>query len=392
MVALVGMLVISIDVGELQRQRRMAQTAADAAALAGAVELLRNRSGSVVTSAQSESARNGFTHLVGGDTVTVTYPAVAGAFTGARYVDVMVQRTVSTIFAGIFDQRFVTLRSRATAGLVLAENCFIVLDPTGSQSLDVQNTSRLTGTNCGIAVNSTSSTAAVVSDQGLVSATVIGVTGGVQGSNFSPAPDLGVPPTADPLAYLTMPTVPNTCDYVAKVVILTETLNPGTYCGGLKVLQGNATLNPGLYILRGGGLEVKGANAVMTSTGSGVTFFNTALPILGTYGPILLQANVTVNISANIDPLSALPGVLFYQDPAAPSGLINVFKAGSGSVMNGTMYFPTQTVEFGSASTSVINGALVAYRVVVQNNTDMTFTGYNPISEYFSLRRPAIVE
>jgi hypothetical protein len=392
MVALAGMLVFSIDAGELQRQRRMAQTAADAAALAGAVEILRNRGDSITASARSEAARNNFANLVGGDTVTVIYPASSGTFTGSRYVDVVVQRTVPTYFANIFGQRFAIVRGRSTAGIVLSEYCFIVLDPEGNRSLDVQNTARLTGSDCGIAVNSSNNVAAAVTDQGQVTASVIGITGGVEGTRFNPAPDLGVPPVADPLAYLSMPAVPNTCDYVSKVVNHTETLNPGTYCGGLKVLQGHAKLNPGLYILRGGGLEVKGANAEMSSLGSGVTFFNTALPGGGGYEPILLQANVTVHISANTDPSSALPGILFYQDPAAPSNQTNVFKAGSGSVMNGTLYFPTQTVEFGSASTSVVNGAVVAFRVVVQNNTAMTFTGYNGGSEYFALRRPAIVE
>jgi len=169
------------------------------------------------------------------------------------------------------------------------------------------------------------------------------------------------------------------------------TLDPGTYCYGLKVLNGQATLNPGLYILRGGGLEVKSAGSTLTSLGTGVSFYNTSSPIGGLWGAILMQANVTVNISANTDPLSALPGILFFADRTAPN-LTNVFKAGSSSTMNGTMYFPSQTVEFGSGSASVTNGAVVAYRVKVENNTSLTFTGYNPNPALFTLRRPAIVD
>ena len=175
------------------------------------------------------------------------------------------------------------------------------------------------------------------------------------------------------------------------VVAAAMTLSPGTYCGGLQVLNGQATLLPGLYILRGGGLEVRSAGSTLTSTGTGVSFYNTSLPTGGGYGPILLQANVTVNISANTDPNSALPGILFYSDPAAPD-MTNVFKAGSSTVMNGTMYFPTQSVEFSSGSTSVINGSLVAYRVDIKNSTNLTFTGYNGGAGFDALRRPAIVE
>lgn len=391
MVSLMGLLVLCIDGGNLQEQKRLAQTAADAGALAAAVEILRSRTDSIVASAKSETARNGFAHLVDADTIRVTYPASGGIFNGPSFVNVEVQRTVPTYFANIFGWGFVTVHARATAGIVLAEYCFIVLDPSGGQALEVENTSRLIGSDCGVAVNSSATNAAEVSDQGQITASTIGVTGGVVGSNFSPAPELGMPPVADPLLWLPAPPVPNTCDHTALIVASAMTLNPGTYCYGLRVFNGQATLNPGLYILRGGGLEVKSAGSTLTSLGSGVTFYNTSSPVGGLWGAILMQANVTVNISANIDPLSALPGILFFADRTAPN-LTNVFKAGSSSTMNGTMYFPSQTVEFGSGSASVTNGAVVAFRVKVENNTSLTFTGYNPVSELFALRRPAIVD
>jgi hypothetical protein len=391
MVALMSLLVLCIDGGTLQEQKRRAQTAADAGALAGAVEILRNRTDSVSASAKSETASNGVTDHVGADLITVTYPASGGTFAGANFVNVEVQRIVPTYFAGIFGWGFVTVRSRATAGIVLGEYCFIVLDPTGGAALTVENTARLTGTDCGIAVNSTASNAADVSGGGQITATTIGVTGGVAGVNYSPAPDLGMPPVADPLLWMPAPPVPNTCDYTALTVSTAMTLNPGTYCFGLKVLNGQATLNPGLYILRGGGLEVKSAGSTLTSLGTGVSCYNTESPLGGLWGPILMQANVTVNISANTDPTSALPGILFFSDRGAPN-LTNVFKAGSSSTMQGTMYFPSQTVDFNSGASSVTNGAVVAFRATVQNNTSLDFTGYNPVPALFAIRRPAIVD
>jgi putative Flp pilus-assembly TadE/G-like protein len=391
MVGLIGLLVLAIDGGTLQQQKRVAQTAADAGALAAAIELLRNRPDSIIPSAKSETSRNGFTDRVDGDTVTVTYPATSGVFTGSHFVNVVVQRTVPTIFAGIFGRASVLVRSRATAGLVLDEYCFVVLDPTGSSALNVENTARLSGSQCGIAVNSAASIAAAVTATGQVTASAIGVVGGVSGTTFSPTPLTGISSVADPVAWLQPPAVPNTCDHVDLIVASSMTLSPGTYCGGLKVYNGQATLLPGLYILRGGGLEVRSAGSTLRSTGSGVSFYNTSLPTGGGYGAILLQANVNVNISANTDPASAVPGILFYSDPAAPD-LTNVFKAGSATVMNGTMYFPTQSVEFSSGSASVINGSLVAWRVDIKNSTDLTFTGYNGGSAFDALRRPAIVE
>jgi hypothetical protein len=400
MVMLMGILVMAIDVGNLQREKRMAQTAADAAALAGAIEIFRLRPDSIEPSALSEAKRNGFEHLVNGNVVTVTYPAAEGNFTGNKYVDVDVRRTVPTIFAGFFGRGSVLVHTRATAGVTLAEYCFIVLDPSSADALKLENSAHLTGSGCGAEVNSTSSTGANASgNQVQVSAPFIAVSGPSVGGvdKFSPEPEYNVPPTPDPLSQLVMPTVPNTCDHGTLTARTTYsgtiTLNPGTYCGGIDV-NGTLTLNPGLYILRGGGLSVIGAASTLRSVGTGVTFLNTAPPAGATYGwgPIYIQAaSVTLDLYANTDPASALPGVLFYTDPAAPY-MVNLFKAGSVSRMDGTMYFPTGLVKFESGAAFTINGALVAYQVELSQSVNVTFTGYGGGSSFQALRRATVVE
>ena len=400
MVALIGVLVLAIDVGDLQRNRRMAQTAADAAALAGAIEIFRLRPDSIQTSAIGEAKRNGFEHGVAGDSVTVTWPATSGNFTGNKYVNVVVRRRVPTTFASFFGQAATVIRARATAGVTLAEYCFIVLDPTSDNALKLDNSSHLTGSGCGVEVNSTSGTGANASGtQVQVTAPFIAVAGPSVGGadKFSPAPEYNVPPTPDPMSQLTMPAVPNTCDYGSLTSRTTYsgtvTLNPGTYCGGIDV-NGNLTLNEGLYILRGGGLSAVGGGGSLQSVGTGVTFLNTAPPAGASYGwgPINIQSgSVTINLYANTDPASALPGVLFYTDPAAPY-MVNLFKANSVSRMDGTMYFPTGLVKFESGATFTINGALVAYRVQLSQSVNLTFTGYGGGSEFQAMRRATVVE
>jgi len=399
-VMLIGILVLAIDAGNLQRQKRMAQTAADAGALAGAIEIFRNRIDSVEESAQSETKRNGFEHLVGGDVVTVTYPATTAPYIGSKFVSVAVERTLPTVFANIFGQGSAVIRSRATAGVALAEYCFIVLDPTGADALKLANSAQLTGNGCGAQVNSTSPTGANVSGtQAQITVPFIGVGGPSAGgvSNISPTPEYNVPPTPDPMSQLTMPAVPNTCDYgspSAKATFNgTITLNPGTYCGGIDV-NGDLTLRQGLYILRGGGLRVAGSGGSLRSTGTGTTFLNTAPPPGATYGwdAIWIQSgSVTLNLYADTNPASALPGVLFYTDPAAPF-MVNLFKANSVSRMDGTMYFPTGLVKFESGATFTINGALVAYRVELSQSVNVTFTGYGGGDEFFALRRATVVD
>ena len=400
MVMLMGILVMAIDVGNLQREKRMAQTAADAAALAGAIEIFRLRPDSIEPSALSEAKRNGFEHLVNGNVVTVTYPATEGNFTGNKYVDVDVRRTVPTIFAGFFGRGSVLVHTRATAGVTLAEYCFIVLDPTSDNALKLENSAHLTGSGCGVDVNSTSPIGAdAVGQQNVISAPFVSVAGPSVGGldKFATAPQYNVPPTPDPMSQLAMPTVPNTCDHGNLNARTTYsgiiTLSPGTYCGGIDV-SGTITLNQGLYILRGGGLSLIGGASTLRSVGTGVTFLNTAPPAGATYdwGPIYVQAaSVTLDLYANTDPASALPGVLFYTDPAAPY-MVNLFKAGSVSRMDGTMYFPTGLVKFESGASFTINGALIAYQVGLSQSVNVTFTGYGGGSEFQAMRRATVVE
>lgn len=401
---LVSILALALDLGSLQQQRRMAQTAADAGALAGAIEIWRNRIDSVEESAASETKRNGFEHLVNGNVVTVTYPATNAPFAGPNFVHVAVERTAPNFFAKVFGYSSSVIHTQATAGITFSEYCLLVLDPSGNDALKLENSSRLTGLNCGAQVNSTSATGAnVTGQQAQITVPFLGVGGPSIGgvskvtTTTTSTPAYNVPPTADPMSQTVMPTVPNTCDFgslsAGYNAVGTQTLQPGTYCGGINV-QGNYSLVNGLYILRGGGLRVVGGGFSLRSTGTGTTFLNTAPPPGASYswGPVYIQAgSVSLDLFGNTDPTSALPSVLFYTDPAAPY-MVNLFKANSVSRMDGTMYFPTGLVKFESGATFTINGALIAYRVELSQQVNVTFTGYGGGSQFSALRKPTVVE
>src|SRR5207244_2014700 len=88
LVAVIGMVVIAVDGGVLFDERRQVQLAADAAALAGAVDLFTNSKtndgkdpkGTAQTSALTTAAANGFT--TNNSTITVNIPPQSGPFTG----------------------------------------------------------------------------------------------------------------------------------------------------------------------------------------------------------------------------------------------------------------------------------------------------------------------
>ena len=143
MVTLLGFLAMTLDIGAGNRQRRIAQTAADAGALGGGTEIYRRMSGtplsddSVFASAINEAVRNGFPS----DDVTVNYPPASGPHTGDNaYVEVIINRTIPTIFGSIFNFASLNAGARAVAGVgSYALNCLVSLDPSGPRAIEVEN-------------------------------------------------------------------------------------------------------------------------------------------------------------------------------------------------------------------------------------------------------------
>jgi hypothetical protein len=228
-------------------------------------------------------------------------------------------------------------------------SCIIVLDSTAAGSLAASGNTTVTS-NCNFAVNSTSP--AAVALRGIASIALsdnsfIFIAGGFDLSGqaqLSPAPITHQTPVEDPLGSLSPPGVPSACDFVNVVINDVSTLSPGVYCGGIQV-GGNAavTLNPGIYILKGGGLTVRGDSTLI---GSGVTFFNTGTT--ESYGPIIIGHSSMVQLSAPAS--GTLAGVIFFADrfisssQTSSSQTTNVLGARVGSMVVGDLYFPTQTV------------------------------------------------
>ena len=223
------------------------------------------------------------------------------------------------------------------------------------------------------------------------------------GGTIVGTPQTGVAAVTDPMAYLTTPT-PGPCSppYATtgyKVVQPSNdtTLQPGVYCGGIKVgTVIDVTFAPGMYWLMGGGMDIGSAAHIH---GTGVTFVNMNAPAAdggaNKFGIFNLQNNSTVvNFSAMTT--GPLAGIVFFQDPAAGQAghtYVNMVKSGVGTTFSGSFYFPTQRLTVESGGGITINGGIVAQQVLVQNNaTHLTVTGLGGGSGYFALKRASIVE
>jgi hypothetical protein len=390
-----SLLALALDGGAIQRQRRLTQKAADAAAVAAAIEIYRGRIDSVQASALSEARRNGYADGANGVQVTVTYPATSGYFIGNMFVSVTVEKRMGTMFSAIIGRDSAVVRSRATGGLGPSNYCLVLLAPTGT-TLSVKSGTVSTN-NCGVAVNSTSSNAVETPSNGDIVTPFMSVSGGP-----STAPDgvsgtysSGSPQLPDPLGYLTMPTV-GACNgaYGAYANFSGTVLNPGVYCGGIGIDHGTVAFNPGLYILAGGGLSLKHA----TVTGNGVTFVNTNAPVANggasNFAPFDFDVNSDVSFSAMTT--GSLAGILFYQDPAAGvtgQSYTNFIGSSSAVTYNGTVYIPTQTVASKSNSPVTINGGLIVGKLEITTGQEIVaINGSAGGSSYFVPKKALIVE
>ena len=403
MIGVMGMMAVAIDVGSLQRQRRIAQTAADAGAMAGASEIQRGRFDLVNASALAETTRNGFTTGADGVTVTVANGPVSGYYIGnARYVEVVVQRNVPSLFASLLGINSAVVRTRGVAGVdAPSSSCIYTLNPSAEKALHVSGSTSELEVGCGAVVNSTNSKAVLIESSGTLETSSLAVTGGIDDSGgnvvVSGSKASGVPPSPNPLGYLQMPAFDlDRCDYTGTKIDtygVTTVLNPGIYCGGIEITSnGTAFLNPGLYILRGGGLKMSGGSI----TGTEVTFINTNARVADggadKFGKIEMGSQSSATLSAMTT--GSLANILFYQDPAAgkPGDVYqNVIASGSNAVFTGTLYFPTQPIELGaSGSTTTVNGAVVASTVSVTSGSKVIVTGTSGPSS--PLKRISLVE
>ncbi len=412
LVAVVGLLVLVIDHGDIQHRKRMAQAAADAGARAGANEVFRNRpAGEIEPAVLKETARNGFTHGVDA-TVTVTYPTTSVNSPGSNHVRVQVERIVSTNFASIFGIASSTIRAQAVAGVGSANTaCLTITEPIAANALYVKS-GFLTAVDCGIFVNSSNANAIAIPARGAITAPSVAVVGGPTsqpgGLNGPYASGVPLPPYGtDPMSNLTMPEV-GACNgaYGAYADFNGTSLSPGVYCGGIGINHGGTvTFAPGLYILAGGGLYLKSATVI----GNGVTFVNTNAPVANggaaNYGvpnsvssddntAIEIEVNTTIQFSAMTT--GPLAGVLFYADPSAGvpgTTYTNYLYSSSGASLFGSIYFPNEAIAAKSNSDVTINGAAVVRSIAITTGQEtITIKGPSSGSNYYGLKYPTIVE
>jgi hypothetical protein len=387
---LMGCLALSVDAGRILLAQRQMQAFADAAAMAGALEI--TTCGTTTNCTAMQNAAKSAAQEVGASSVTiVTQCASSSGDTGlvvqlnngpcalgtadpnhgsASYVEAVVGEQVNTIFGNALGQGSFNVKARAEAGGGSPEYCVYLLSPSASDALLVNGNATLSAS-CGIQVDSGATPAAIFNGGDTITSKVLDIVGTDinNGNNtISPSPTTGASSQPDPLSSLATPTVGScgsgsgtTWNGSASTAIPSSspaTFNQGVYCGGI-ILNGsiNATFNPGTYIIEGNMI----LNGSDTITGSGVTFYFTS-------GSLTMNGNSHAVLSAPTTGTYA--GILYFQSRTDSSSII--FNGDSTSGWQGTIYAADASLTINGGNSSAAYTNLVVNTLTENGNDDFT--------------------
>ncbi len=391
---LLGFVGLAVDVGVMFRAQRNMQIAADAAAVAAALNASYSTvSGSSPTSAaQAAASLNG----VAANYVTLNAPPQFGWHTGVGYYEVIVSTPNPTIFMNIFGMHSINVAARAVAGIVPSPSCIYVLDPTDPATLDVQGNALINTPNCGIEVASSNPGAiCTTGGKATINAPIIRTPGGQTGSgkcngfqsNVLQSGSLSV---TDPLNnFLGSPTNPPCAVNDTSTKTLSGSVaGPGfgnSVCYSNAISISNANLGPGTYVFENG-VTLNGTVNVGTPSAPNTTTTNGATLDVENGG--FWQGNAALSIYAPQNKANPYNGIALMVpstnqvptcDPSIkqPAPCLQVqFGSGYGN-LTGLIYAPAATVYMQDNGGGTVVTGIISYKLYDKSSTLSVTDSYN---------------
>lgn len=397
-IGLFGFAALAVDGGMIFSERRRAQNAVDAAALAMASAA--SRPGATATSPYDAAlgilAKNGY----GVDTdpnenldkptdVQIYHPPISGPYLGlGEYYQVIIREKVDKIFAQFIfsgDEKF-TVESVARYKGITDLSGGKALFATGFNIcpgiiFNGNSTTDITGGGIFSNSNGTDTSGSCASGIATGSSGSVHVTNGdiamagswIQNNGLSISPAVTTNQTHATVVYETPPN----CNGLPTRSDNTEPLLPGYYPNGIVIHNGTHTMNPGLYCLNGN-FTVNGGKL----TGSELTVY-----MMPNGGGVSLSGGADVNLTTGQSVLDAdgnnFTGYLIFMDK---NNLNGVDMAGNnGSFFAGTIYAPgprnpasQEKCNIGGTNTSItMNSAIICNTIGIAGNSSVTII-YNP--------------
>lgn len=257
-----------------------------------------------------------------------------------------------------------------------AASCLLcVLSGTGT-SLSATGNSRITWAGIGTS-NSTSATATTATGSSILTGQEFFNSGGVKLTGTSHL-NTTTPPTAgstqDPFSWYHLPTQSGTGAVLSATGSQVVDAHPGVY--SKITVSGNArlTLEPGTYVVTGGGLSVSGS-AKLTATGATIDLACTGYPApcTGAAGSGVAISGAAV-VSLTGGAVGPGDGFALLADPANAAPMT---VAGSASLtLDGTVEAPAESLTVsGSATVSSTEGEVVLSTVAVSGSASVDVEG-----------------
>ncbi len=246
----------------------------------------------------------------------------------------------------------------------------LVLDEHGDNALSVSGNATLTVNGGSIQVNSDSDAGAKIWGSVTMEAEELNMVGdgSIRVELSFPVND-GCRPMEDPLAFLPAPEWDPAADLGSVTGSPIATIAPGYYSGGIDVTGGHLTMEPGIYILGGTGMRIRG-NAALTAQGVMLYIITPGCFDLAGTGDLVLSPP---------DPdIHTFPGAATYEgvtvfqarDNSTPSNLTGT--SGVNWDLDGSYYFPAAEVDIGGTADIQCGNQLIANRVAVSGTGTVT--------------------
>jgi Flp pilus assembly protein TadG len=327
----VGMAGGALDYTRATTTRQKLQAATDMAALGAATANSVSSDAQRIALAQSLFKAND------------TSGATVSASVAGDKVTVVADARVKTTLMSVMQVSEIGLSVRSTAARATSgpPACVLALNKTVNGAITFSGSADFLAVGCSVHSNSRSPSSLSISGSGSVTAAGFCSAGGVSTSKaITPEPRRNCRQIDDPFQSLPAP-VTTGCTYPNLVQVQPNdqrTLAPGIYCGGLTI-KGEATLQAGVYVIKGG-LTINSQAAV---SGSGVTFYLT-----GSGAGFTINGGGAVTLTA---PTSGVyGGVLVFQDRLANVGATNTLNGGASTKLVGAIYTAAQELSVNGGS------------------------------------------
>jgi hypothetical protein len=354
-----GGITAATEYARVAARRTQMQRAADSAAMVAAKELTLSNADSRVAEVAKAAARGALAVNAGATASTID----SRVLDDRTAVQVTISETIPFMMGHVVGWPNADVGVKAVAKLTGGKRrlCMIGLDPTAiGDAIRLEQYAKLTADKCDVQSDAKSPEGIKTYNESVLKADRICSAGGfkaAKASSFNPTPVTDCPQVGDPLAGRATPVVGG-CDYNNKVVSSDEMLNPGVYCGGLKVQGGIARLNAGVYTMLDGKLWVV-SGSELTGQNVGIYFKGDAS---------VLDIDPATRISLTAPKSGLLAGILFFEDRGAPLGRKFRIASDFARQLLGTIYLPRGMFYVGSNSPV---GDESAYTVVVARTIRM---------------------